>query len=160
MDFSFLRYFSDNPLSLIIIGLFFILGIFIWKNPMVKTMKAHDKKHEKLDLALANIQAEIGGISKNVSTLIIENKNQEHKILYNTRDSLRLTIYSEAVNISDRLVAYYRYRDCGGNGYVSNFVEEKLIPGNEDIWKIVVKMEANQKERIQNIIDDYEGGKA
>jgi hypothetical protein len=154
-DTSFLEAYSRNPLTLAILGVIAISGIFIWKNPgMAKQFKSHESKHQEMDGKLDNISNSMSKLANDVAQIIIENKNQERRILYNTRDALRLTIYSPNVDISDRLVAWYRYSDCKGNGAVEKFVVTELIPGHEDIWNLVQKMEEHKKESVRAAMEE------
>jgi hypothetical protein len=52
----------------------------------------------------------------------------------NTKDTLRLTFYNEALSPAERLAAGKRYLDAGGNGETEKAVND-LIEKHPEIWQ-------------------------
>jgi DNA integrity scanning protein DisA with diadenylate cyclase activity len=115
--------------------------VFIWKGqPLVKDFFArNDGLNDKIDRLLKSDEQQTASIS-----LI-----QEHT-KYNTLDILRITVYNEAIDIEDRLVAARRYFILGGNGKVATYVS-KLVKENPSIWRTLLSI---TKEDEKNLLPD------
>jgi hypothetical protein len=140
-DTNFIAAFANNPITLAILMIAIVVVVFIWKGqPLVKDFFArNDGLNAKIDRLLKSDEQQTASI----------NRIQEHT-KYNTLDILRITIYNDAIDIEDRLVAARRYFILGGNGKVATFVRG-LVKENPSIWRTLLSI---TKEDEKNLLPD------
>jgi hypothetical protein len=124
-DLSFLAAFANNPITLAMLLVAGIVVFYLWK-------------------VGPNIVKPIRDLNTKVDNIILHDELQDVKINNNMKDCLRFTIYSPDVAIEDRLVAYKRYVEIGGNGKTSEWAKENLIKDNEAIWDVVCKLSSSK----------------
>jgi hypothetical protein len=118
-DTGFLAAFKDSPVELIILGCFVVLGILVWKSGgSLKLLKPLNDK---------------------VDSIIAHDAVQDALIRNNSKDMLRMNATNEKLSTADRLIAFRRYTDIGGNGHLSE-VMQPLIDENPDVWEAVQKV--------------------
>jgi hypothetical protein len=106
-----------------------IVGLFIWKvAPSLRVLKPLNDK---------------------VDTIIEHDKGQDTAINNIAKDTLRLNVYNENLDIEDRLVSFKRYKERGGNGATQRYAQ-KLIDANPEIWRLVCKLDAKGGEGDNN----------
>jgi hypothetical protein len=119
-DTQFLSAFAEHPLTLTILMIGAITGLFIWKvAPSLRVLKPLNDK---------------------VDTIIEHDKRQDAAINNMGKDTLRLNVYNENFEIEDRLVSFKRYKEIGGNGATERYAQ-KLIDENSEIWRLVCKLD-------------------
>jgi hypothetical protein len=142
IDTSFIAAFANNPLTLTILMLAGIVGLFIWKvSPYFKDLLSRvDKGNSFLSEKVDNLLKSDSTQSEMITAI------SDH-VRCNTLDVLRITIYNESVDIEDRLVAARRYFIRGGNGKVAGFVRT-LIDQNTGIWRAIIAMSSDADKEL------------
>jgi hypothetical protein len=119
-DTTFLSAFANSPVELVILGCFAVLGILVWKGG--SSLKLLKPLNDKVD------------------SIIKHDAVQDELIKNNIKDVLRINAINEKLSTADRLIAFRRYRDMGGNGNLSEAMQP-LIDDYPDVWEAVNKID-------------------
>jgi hypothetical protein len=137
-DLSWLSAFANNPITLAILMIAVVIIFFIWKGlPFVKEIKL-------------NAFGKIENIENNILEIKEENKKQGTAICNVTKDTLRMTIYQNELDITERLIAAKRYLSIGGNGQTQKYIEEILIKENEALWNSLQRLQFDKQYNNDN----------
>ena len=136
-DLSWLQSFVHSPLALFILMFSVVIIFFIWKGmPFMKDLKwGIHKSLEKIEDEVKDIKEKVSGYEDALQNIM--------------KDCLRMTIYQCDLSIPERLLASRRYFDIGGNGETKKYVQETLIPGNEELWESIQRFEFESKYFIK-----------
>jgi hypothetical protein len=113
---------NNIPAALVLL---IIIAVFLLRDKIFDALKEgiNGKTHSKLDA----IQTDIQDIKEH------DNK-QDSQLKGIELDMLKKTVHDERVPKEERLAAAIRYRQRGGNGATKKYIEETLIPENEELW--------------------------
>jgi hypothetical protein len=144
-DTNFIAAFANNPLTLSILMIAVIIVVFIWKiSPFCKDLL--ERVTQSNDSA-ENMRLRIECLLKSDAEQSNAIKEISEHMRCNTLDVLRITIYNEAIDIEDRLVAARRYFIKGGNGKVAVYVQG-LVKNNPSIWRTILSMTKDDEKAL------------
>lgn len=142
VDTSFLAAFATQPLSLIILGVMILFGIWMWKGmPKIIT-----KTHESLKLSMSAIQKDVSQIQIDISQLKKSDCWQNKTIRSIQIDGLKIFLKNEDIPLSERYFGYFRYIDAGANGAIKKFVEDDLSKRDPILFESIKKIYYNNKK--------------
>jgi hypothetical protein len=136
-DLSWLAGLTPAQMFALIIGLLLVLGGLAALLALAKHLGFSVSKEgfsfrtsEKTDAILDTVKS----IKESDDRQEQEIKRLGNEVTKNTRDTLRLTFYNEALPAAERLVAGRRYLDAGGNGPTEKAIND-LIGQHPDVWQ-------------------------
>jgi hypothetical protein len=139
-DLSFLASFANHPITLAILTVGAMVGIFLWK--VAPTLSSTDK-------TLKNLVDKVVASDEKQTTQIAEIKTN---LRNNVLDVLRITVYNESIAIEDRLVSARRYFLLGGNGKVARYVKG-LIGTYDAEWRTILAIcTADERTKLEEIL--------
>jgi hypothetical protein len=137
MDLSWIAGLNPVQIITLIIGILAVLGAVAVMLVLAKHLGLSVSKKgllfrtsEKTDAILETVKA----IRESDGRQEQEIKRLGDEVNKNTRDTLRLTFYNEALPPAERLVAGRRYLAVGGNGETERAIKV-LIAKHPDVWQ-------------------------
>jgi hypothetical protein len=145
VDTSFLAAFANQPVSLIILGIVSIIGLWIWKGMPKVLLKSNDDIRSNIK----SIQTDVTSMKKDIAHLKQSDKNQTSAIVGLTLDGLKAFVKNETIPLSERYFACFRYFDLGGNGAIKDFIDTELSKRDQKLYESIRNIYENKKIAIK-----------
>jgi hypothetical protein len=142
VDTSFLAAFANQPLSLAILGLLALFGLWIWKGMPKIILKTHEKLGGQIDLMQKNHET----MQVDIKYLKDSDAIQTSAIVGLQIDSLKGLLINDCIPLSERYWAFFRYVDLGGNGAVKDFVLTDLCKRDAELFESIKKLYYDKKK--------------
>ena len=140
MDFSFLRYYADNPVALIMLLVGAVVIIYTGKILPLKIERmwsgSETGKKSEAGQKTKEIKKEgfIPHLDKTLERIEYKIDNMEKRLNHVDKSALMGNIYNPALPIVERLRAFVRYLKLGENGLVAEFAIKELVFPNREEW--------------------------
>lgn len=122
MSLDFLAAFAEHPLT---------LGILSFTAIVIFFMKIFGR-HVKI---LPDLWTRVEKIQTDITEMKEHDAAQDEKILDIQMHALKKCALNDTVEISDRIAAFIRYHNNGGNSYVADVFYRDILPGHETLFE-------------------------
>jgi hypothetical protein len=125
-----------------------LLVVILCRNKLLDMVKAViTESHTKVNAASMDM---LRRLQHDVDEIIAHDARQDEKILDIQMTSLKKTVWKEGVPLPDKVAAFIRYHNNGGNSATQQYFYENVLPGNESLFE-VLKKEVGWVEQRQNL---------